>query len=232
MSAESQRPRRAGDSVDDLCRACKTVRVHTVMAASSDGTIVRVVCDYCSSQHNYRGIATIASASASASPAHGRTGPHVGVRPPGESRGFTPEGRADAFPLVSERERRYTTVSEGSVGDKMDVETIVRRVLREELGLTPVVPAEKWRGGAMVLKPGRPGLQEKSWPIETFFHKVVMLRNRLRVLEQQINAAELPEDMKVKLQSYVTGCYGTLTSFNVLFAEDEDRFKGSEGPAE
>ena len=73
---------------------------------------------------------------------------------------------------------------------------------------------------------GTPGLQEKSLPIETFFHKIVMLRNRLRSLEQQVNAAELPEDVKLKLQGYVTGCYGSLTSFNVLFADEDDQFKG------
>ncbi|HEY3120001.1 MAG TPA: hypothetical protein VGL15_05215 [Vicinamibacteria bacterium] len=110
-----------------------------------------------------------------------------------------------------------------------DLELLLRRVLREEMGLTPVAPAERWRGGELVLRPGKPGLQEKKWPIESFFHKVVMLRNRLRTLEQQVNASELPEDMKVKLQSYVSACYGTLTSFNVLFADEEDQFKGSGG---
>ena len=79
----------------------------------------------------------------------------------------------------------------------------------------------------MVLKPGRPGVQEKSIPIETFFHKVVMLRNRLRTLEQQVNGSHLPDDQKVKLQSYITGCYGSLTSFNILFADDDDRFVGA-----
>ena len=79
----------------------------------------------------------------------------------------------------------------------------------------------------MVLRPGKPGLQEKTWPIETFFHKVVMLRNRLRTLEQQVNASDLPNDQKVKLQTYITGCYGSLTSFNVLFADEEDKFVGS-----
>ncbi len=111
-------------------------------------------------------------------------------------------------------------------GEGADLELMLRRVIREECGLTPVAPAEKWRGGELVLRPGKPGVQEKSWPIETFFHKVVMLRNRLRVLEQQINGSDIPDDTKVKLQSYVTGCYGTLTSFNVLFASEEDRFRG------
>ena len=107
-----------------------------------------------------------------------------------------------------------------------DLERLLRRVIREETGLTPVAPAEKWRGGSLVLRPGTPGLQEKSWPIETFFHKVVMLRNRLRTLEQQVNASDLPDDVKVRLQSYVTGCYGSLTSFNILFADDY-KFRGT-----
>ena len=91
------------------------------------------------------------------------------------------------------------------------------------------MPADKWRGGQLVLRPGNPTLQEKSWPIETFFHKVVMLRNRLRTLEQQLNGSDLPDDQKVRLQSYVTGCYGTLTSFNILFADEDDHFRGAGG---
>lgn len=110
-----------------------------------------------------------------------------------------------------------------------DLELLLRRVIREESGLSAVVPAEKWRDGTLVLRPGTPGLQEKSWPIEAFFHKVVMLRNRLRTLEQHVNSAELPDDVKVKLQGYITGCYGSLTSFNVLFADEDDQFKGSGG---
>jgi hypothetical protein len=108
-----------------------------------------------------------------------------------------------------------------------DLELLLRRVIREECGLTPVAIADRWRDGQMVLRPGRPGLQEKAWPIETFFHKVVMLRNRLRVLEQQINGSALPEDEKVRLQSYITSCYGSLTSFNILFADEDDRFRGT-----
>ena len=111
--------------------------------------------------------------------------------------------------------------------DAADLELVLRRIIREETGLSPVTPAEKWRNGHLVLRPGTPGLQEKTWPIETFFHKIVMLRNRLRTLEQQLNAADLPEDLKVKLQGYLTGCYGSLTSFNVLFADEDDQFRGS-----
>jgi hypothetical protein len=116
-----------------------------------------------------------------------------------------------------------------STGEGQDLEMIIRRVLREETGITPVVPADKWRGGKLVLRPGKSGLQDKEWPIEAFFHKVVGIRNRLRTLEQQVNASDLPDDAKVKLQAYITGCYGTLTSFNVLFADEGDHFRGSGG---
>jgi hypothetical protein len=110
-----------------------------------------------------------------------------------------------------------------------DLELLLRRIVREEAGVTPVVPADKWRGGTLVLRPGTPGLQEKVIPIEGLFHKIVMIRNRLRTLEQQVNASELPDDAKVKLQSYITGCYGSLTTFNVLFAEEDDQFSGAGG---
>jgi len=116
---------------------------------------------------------------------------------------------------------------EGAQGEAIDLELVLRRIIREETGLTMAQPAERWRDGQLVLRPGRADLQEKIWPIETFFHKVVMLRNRLRVLEQQINGSGLPEDEKVRLQTYITGCYGTLTSFNVLFADEDDKFHGS-----
>ena len=113
-------------------------------------------------------------------------------------------------------------------GDDGDLAATLRRVLREEMGLTPVAPATKWRVGQLVLRAGN-GTADKSFPIETFFHKVVMLRNRLRTLEQQVNLSALPEDEKVKLQAYVTACYGTLTSFNVLFADAGDHFRGAGG---
>jgi hypothetical protein len=134
-----------------------------------------------------------------------------------------PRSDRPAFPIVSERERTGPPMSPDR---EADLELLLRRIIREETGITPVVPAEKWRGGTLVLRPGTAGLQEKTWPIETFFHKVVMLRNRLRTLEQQINSTELPDDVKVKVQGYISGCYGSLTSFNVLFAEEDDQFKG------
>jgi hypothetical protein len=209
-----ERKYRAGDSVEDLCRVCKIDRMHTVVVTDTEGRPLRVSCGYCSSEHNYRGGPS--SARSEPRPAHGAQAPVV--------RRETRSEHAP-FPLVSDRERTVPPVSGQQLGD--DIELLLRRIIREETGLTPVAPAEKWRNGQLVLRPGTAGLQEKSWPIETFFHKVVMLRNRLRTLEQQLNAADLPEDLKVKLQGYVTGCYGSLTSFNVLFADEDDQFRGS-----
>jgi hypothetical protein len=224
---------RAGDSVEDICRACKLDRMHTVVVADADGRPIRVSCGYCDSEHNYRGGPASARVQPSASfgaasPAmteRGAGGTAVSPKPRSGGGGRA-TGAKDPFPLVSDRERTFPRMSADQLGNA-DIELLLRRVIREETGLTPVPPAEKWRNGQMVLRPGTPGLQEKAWPIETFFHKVVMLRNRLRTLEQQINATDLPEDVKVKLQGYVTGCYGSLTSFNVLFADEEDQFRGS-----
>jgi hypothetical protein len=208
---------RAGDSIEDFCRACKTDRMHTVIAADPSGQPIRVVCGYCQSEHNYRGGPRV-TAAPDAGPAHREALARETMRRAGKS-------EREPFPVVSERERIAPPVSTDQAN--VDLEMLLRRIIREEAGISAVPPAEKWRGGALVLKPGTPGLQEKSWPIETFFHKIVMLRNRLRTLEQQVNATELPEDVKVKLQGYISGCYGSLTSFNVLFADERDQFKGS-----
>jgi hypothetical protein len=184
------RTHRAGQRIEDDCRACKAPRTHVIVAVDPDGSISQVACDFCGSRHRY----------------------HGGAAPV----------RRSALPLVSELERSFP-VSDAPA----DLEMILRRVIREETGLTPAAPAEKWRGGELVLRPGTTGLQEKSWPIDSFFHKIVMLRNRLRVLEQNVNALDVPEDVKLKMQGYITGCYGSLTSFNVLFADPDDRFRGS-----
>jgi hypothetical protein len=86
----------------------------------------------------------------------------------------------------------------------------------------------KWEDGTLILKPGNPALQAKDMPIETFFHKIVMVRDRLRVLEQNINSHKgLSDEDKINLQQYITRIYGSLTSFNVLFSDKEDFFVGS-----
>jgi hypothetical protein len=222
MSSTGRRYR-AGESVEDFCRACKTDRMHTVVAADPDGRPIRVDCGFCHSEHNYRGGPRVGAVPGSSAPAPRTTS--VSSEPGERRRAPTPPSR-EPFPIVSERERTGPPMTPDR---EADLEMLLRRVIREEAGITAVAPADKWRGGTLVLRPGTPGLQEKSWPIETFFHKVVMLRNRLRTLEQQVNGAELADDVKVRLQGYISGCYGTLTSFNVLFAEEDDQFKGAGG---
>lgn len=85
----------------------------------------------------------------------------------------------------------------------------------------------KWDNGLMILKPSDESLKPKEIPIETFFHKIVMTRDRLRVMEQRINSSKLSDEEKVNLQQYISRIYGSLTTFNVLFKNKEDHFKGS-----
>jgi hypothetical protein len=116
---------------------------------------------------------------------------------------------------------------EASAGAE-EVKRAVRQVLIDEglVGATPL--GERWSGGEIVIRPGKAGLQEKSVPIDAFFHKIVLVRNQLRLLEQSINSASgLTDAEKVDIQQYITRCYGSLTTFNVLFADKDDWFVGS-----
>jgi hypothetical protein len=108
------------------------------------------------------------------------------------------------------------------------VERVFRKMLTSITDIQhPVHLGDKWKGGKLILKPGNDGLKEKEMPIDIFFHKIVMVRDRLRVMEQRINASKgLDDEDKVSLQQYITRIYGSLTSFNVLFAEKEDYFTG------
>lgn len=114
-----------------------------------------------------------------------------------------------------------------------EVEKSLLRILRLWGGLSEIVPlGDRWAKGMMILQPQDKSLKPKEIPIEDFFHKIVMLRDRLRVLEQHINSnKKLSDEDKVNLQQYITRCYGSLTTFNVLFKNKEQWFIGDKGSA-
>jgi len=108
-----------------------------------------------------------------------------------------------------------------------DVKQAVREVLTEEMPVSEIKMGERWTGGKMMLVPNRTDMAPKEIPLESFFHKIVMVRERLRVLEQKINNHEmLTDEDRVELQQYITRIYGSLTTFNVLFRDRGDWFVG------
>ena len=113
--------------------------------------------------------------------------------------------------------------------DAEEFRRVLSDVIRDELGLGDAELGQRWQGGEVILKPGKEGTQEKRVPIDAFFHKIVMVRDRLRVLEQKVNGSKLSDEEKVQIQQYITQCYGSLTTFNVLFANRADQFVGQKG---
>ena len=106
----------------------------------------------------------------------------------------------------------------------------LKQLLREVLEETDVQLAPKWEGASVILKPADPALQAKEIPVDALLHKVVMIRDRLRVLEAKINAHDkLTDAEEVDLEQYITRCYGSLTTFNVLFRDKRDQFEGAKG---
>ena len=125
------------------------------------------------------------------------------------------------FEVIEAAENEVDTIS------FYDVEQSLLSILKKWNGLgEPVAIGDKWKGGNMKLEPGQAGLAHKDVPIDVFFHKIVMLRDRLRVMEQKINASTIEEIEKVELQQYITRIYGSLTTFNVLFKSQSDYFVG------
>lgn len=120
------------------------------------------------------------------------------------------------------------------VETQSEMEKSLLKILKMWGGLTENVPlGDKWHGGSMLLQPADKSLKPKEIPIDDFFHKVVLLRDRLRVLEQNINShKKLNDEDKVNLQQYITRCYGSLTTFNVLFKNKEHWFVGEKGSKE
>ena len=109
-----------------------------------------------------------------------------------------------------------------------EAEKSLMKILKNWSDISSIVPlGDKWQGGTIILKPDDPALQPKEIPIETFFHKIVMVRDRLRVMEQRVNAnKKMTDEEKVNLQQYITRIYGSLTTFNILFRYKEDGFVG------
>lgn len=112
-----------------------------------------------------------------------------------------------------------------------DIERTLTHIIKKYADYPEMVEmGKKWSGGKMILKPGDANLASKEIPIEQFFHKIVMIRDRMRTLEQRINAnPKLDDEEKVNIQQYITRCYGTLTTFNVLFKYEHDQFSGEKG---
>lgn len=137
------------------------------------------------------------------------------------------DGGLETIDLDSEFEVIEAAENEVDTISFYDVEQSLLSILKKWNGLgEPVAIGDKWKGGNMKLVPGQAGLAAKDVPIDVFFHKIVMLRDRLRVMEQKINASNLEEIEKVELQQYITRIYGSLTTFNVLFKSQSDYFVG------
>jgi len=137
------------------------------------------------------------------------------------------DGGLETIAIDSEFEVIEVTENEVDTISLYDVEQSLLSILKKWNGLgEPIAIGDKWKGGNMKLVPGQGGLAHKDVPIDVFFHKIVMLRDRLRVMEQKINASNLEEIEKVELQQYITRIYGSLTTFNILFKSQNDHFVG------
>lgn len=137
------------------------------------------------------------------------------------------DGGLESIPLDETFEVIEASDNEVDTVSFYDVEKTLKNLLQRWSDVTPAVAiADKWKGGKLILDPGQPGVIGKEIPIDTFFHKIVMVRDRLRVMEQKINASKLDESEKIELQQYVTRIYGSLTTFNVLFKLAGDQFVG------
>lgn len=131
---------------------------------------------------------------------------------------------------VSKEYTAWTIIEAIEADEKVsftEAERSLAKILKAWSDISEVVPlGDKWDNGTMILQPADDSLKPKEIPIDAFFHKIVMVRDRLRVMEQRINASKLTDEEKVNLQQYITRIYGSLTTFNILFKRKEDNFVG------
>lgn len=110
------------------------------------------------------------------------------------------------------------------------IENSLKRILKTYSDIQEIVPiADKWSGGTLILKPSNPDMKPYEMPLSTFFNKIILIRDRLRVLEQKINTSNISNEEKIVLQQYITRCYGSMTSFNILFKNKSQVFVGEAG---
>lgn len=137
------------------------------------------------------------------------------------------ENGLETIDLNSEFEIIEATHDDVDTVSLFDVEKSLVEILKKWSDVSEIVPmADKWKGGKLILEPGDVGLKSSEVPIDTFFHKITMVRDRLRVMEQKVNSSNLDEQEKIDLQQYITRIYGSLTTFNVLFKLKNQQFIG------
>ena len=134
----------------------------------------------------------------------------------------------ETIEIDSEFEVIDATEEEMDVISFYEIEDTLKKLLKKYSDISEVVHiADKWKGGKLILEPGDTNLASKEIPIDTFFHKIVMVRDRIRVMEQKVNSSKTLDDQdKIDLQQYLTRIYGSLTTFNVMFELKEQHFKG------
>lgn len=144
---------------------------------------------------------------------------------------FMQRGRIEVAKSYTNLEVIDAVEPETGLVSLMDVEKIFTNIIKRYSDVQETVPmGSKWLGGKLILQPANTAMKPKEVPIDVFFNKIIMLRDRLRVMEQRINANDkMTEEEKVNLQQYITRIYGSLTTFNVLFRDDEHHFVGEKG---
>jgi hypothetical protein len=216
--AGNEAGRTAEGALEGRCGSCARF-VHATDRAGADGKVERVgdcLLGVWPSPLSERGTCTHYAK-------RGEFKPSTGKRPQATS-------PKKAGPPVRPPQQPLTIPEDLLNMDADEFRLVLRHVLRDELGLGNAHIGPRWEGGEVILKPGREGVAEKRIPIENLFRKVVLIRDKLRVLEQKINShPHLTDEEKVQMQQYVTQCYGSLTTFNVLFTSKDDGFVGQRG---